>query len=99
MCKLCRCPLRSKVISTREKVPAEAVGNEIISHQQQYTKKDKPKEAPSLAQVSAAGWHTLCWGSVVMPGEEEEAPWMLSHPQRYTSVSAASGEGLTQFTH
>lgn len=99
MCKLCRCLLRSKVISTGEKVPAEAVGNETVSRQQQDTKKDKPKEALSLAQVSAAGWHTPCWGSLVMPGEEEEAPQMLSHPQRCTGVSAASGEGLTQFTH
>lgn len=55
-------------------MPAEAVGNETVSRQQQDTKKDKPKEALSLAQVSAAGWHTPCWGSLVMPGEEEEAP-------------------------
>lgn len=31
MCKLCRCPLRNKVIFTGEKVPAEAAGNKTIS--------------------------------------------------------------------
>lgn len=99
MCKLCRFPLRNKVILTGEKEPAEATGNEIVSVSNHTT---AARYWSGWAQLKCQwqrvgdAWPCLCWRQF---HDVPEAPQALGPLRGCTSSSAARCSlGLAEMT-